>query len=97
MVNSSPKNLHPKDYVLRFNTKKYQAVPLEDTEGKSMFMVTTARKSTVQVQNVCPQCKTPISRAEIKFCALCGHDICPNCLRKDGQTLFCRSCYEEIL
>jgi hypothetical protein len=67
---------------INVKTKKYQAVLMKNASAESMFMVTTARKSNIDMNDSCPECGAQLRKQELKTCSNCGNDYCSQCLQE---------------
>ena len=66
---------------INVKTKTYQAIPIKNAREESMFMVTTARKSNIEMNYSCPECGGRIKKQELEKCPDCGGDYCSQCLQ----------------
>lgn len=66
---------------INVKTKRYQAIPIKNTSEESMFVVTTARRSNIEMNYSCPECGVQLRKQELKKCADCGGDYCSQCLQ----------------
>ena len=64
---------------VQIKTRKYQAIPLEKP-GKESLLITTARKCSLDAQNLCPKCGKRISPGDSRVCENCGSEACVYCL-----------------
>lgn len=74
--------------VVHSRTQQYRAVPLS-TEEEDVFMVSTAKKSSVVPNSVCLRCGSRIAKHQVKPCDYCGLELCGRCyeesrIRHDG-------------
>jgi len=74
---------------MRINTKKYKALKIKNEGEPSMFMVTTARKSSVEAKNLCSSCGLWFSRHEMRTCKTCGSEVCKYCLKEKQEEQCC--------
>lgn len=66
--------------LVQIKTRKYEAVPLENPGRESLLLITTARKSSLEAQNLCPKCGKRISPGDSRICESCGSEACIYCL-----------------
>lgn len=67
--------------IIHNRTQRYQAIPLPVRE-ESIFNVSTARKSRVIPQSLCPSCGTRVAKQQVKACPYCDAELCPQCYQK---------------
>ena len=65
---------------INVKTKKYQAVLIKNAHAENMFMVTTARRSNIEMNYSCPECGVQLRKQELETCINCGNDYCRQCL-----------------
>jgi rRNA maturation endonuclease Nob1 len=68
--------------VIKFGKSKHEAILLASENKEDIFMVTTARKSSIEAKNICPQCQNHVNRNELIVCDHCGSEVCRSCLEK---------------
>lgn len=66
--------------ALKINTQKYQATQLADGDDEGQFMISTAKKSSLEAKNICPRCQERLSQQEMRSCEYCGSELCAQCL-----------------
>lgn len=67
--------------MVQIKTRKYQAIPHENPGEEALLLITTARKSSFEAQNLCPSCGKKISPDESRVCECCGSETCVHCIR----------------
>ena len=67
---------------IQVKTRKYQAIPIKNASDDSMFMVTTARRSNIEMNYSCPECGVRLKKQELETCSGCGEDYCSQCLQE---------------
>ena len=67
---------------INVKTRKYQAIPIKNAGEESMFMVTTARRSNIEMNYSCPECGVQLKKQEMETCSDCGGDYCSQCLQE---------------
>jgi len=67
---------------INVKTRKYQAVPIKNASEESMFVVTTARRSNIEMNYSCPECGERLRKQELEKCYGCGGDYCSKCLQE---------------
>lgn len=90
------KTLEEKSEQLSIKTKKYQAIPLKNTDEPKLFVVNTARKSRIRASNLCASCGVQVGRQDITRCQLCDKKICKNCLEENNEELICAACKKGL-
>ena len=67
---------------INVKTRKYEAIPIKNVSEERMFMVTTARRSNIEMNYSCPECGIRLRKQELETCSDCGGDYCRKCLQE---------------
>jgi len=68
---------------IQIKTKIFRTIPtINNTSGENGPLVTTARRSNIDVTFSCTDCGARAKKSELNTCAECGK-------------LFCNQCYDE--
>jgi rRNA maturation endonuclease Nob1 len=76
---------------VKIKTKVFKAVPVKNAVEESMFIITTARRSNIEVSYNCSECGKRVTKQELKTCPGCGLDFCSQCLAEHD----CEEEYDE--
>lgn len=67
---------------IQVKTKIFKAVPIKNTGEESMFVVSTARKSNIQMSYNCSECGVQVRKRDLETCSYCGGEFCSECLQE---------------
>jgi len=76
---------------VKVKTKIFRAVPIKNAIEESMFMITTARRSNIEVNYNCSLCGMRVKKQELETCYACGQDFCSQCMEEHD----CEDEYDE--
>lgn len=76
---------------VKVKTRIFRAVPVKTAIEESMFMITTARRSNIEVSYNCSECGMRVKKQELETCSECGYDFCSQCLQEHD----CEEEYDE--
>ena len=68
--------------IMRVNTEKFKAVPLDKKDEENLLTISTARRSSIEARVLCSRCSSRVERENIYNCTTCGSMVCKNCLAK---------------
>ena len=68
--------------AIQVKTRIYKAIPTKNTSEDSMFVVTTARRSNIEVNYNCSECGGQVKKQELETCSCCGGEFCSQCLQE---------------
>lgn len=64
---------------IRIKTWKYRAIPLPHEEEEAACMVSTARRTSIEVFASCSNCGDSCPRSQLEPCEECGEHLCARC------------------
>lgn len=76
-------------FNLRINTNKFKVLPLKSAARESMFMVTAARKTSIDITE---NCKMNEESDEITAGCSCKEPICGGCRQNKEEKKGCSNC-----
>lgn len=88
-LEKADKHMEP---LLRINTKKYRATPMQNTKT-NLLTISTGKRSRIKAKVKCHECGILINRLDIKECDKCSKNICLQCAQVKGDKYYCKSCY----
>lgn len=91
MIKEQPLNEEERAPEVKVKTRVFRAVPIKNAIEESMFMVTTARRSNIEVSHSCSECGLRVKKRELETCYSCGQDLCSQCLQEHD----CEEEYDE--
>lgn len=80
-MNRAVPSYRQENVLIHNRTQRYQAIPLP-AEEENVFNVSTAKKSRVIPQSLCPSCGTRVAKQQVKGCPFCEAELCPICYQK---------------
>jgi ribosomal protein L37E len=76
---------------VKVKTKVFRAVPIKNEIEESMFMISTARRSNIEVSYNCSLCGMQVNKRQLETCSACGQGFCRECMEEHD----CDEDYDE--
>lgn len=70
---------------MRIKSGMFQATPLASDQEKEQFVVSTARKHSIEAKGMCSICGIRVARDDLEACSHCGSPLCVDCKRQSQK------------